>query len=102
MPELWTGTIDLAGSNNLSMKSAKSFRPPEQLVAFGVSDAGTAATAIAIATACAVVAGTATGALNGLLVARIKFPLLVTLAFELLTGLAILITGGKPGSGLAP
>jgi hypothetical protein len=69
MPELWTGTADLAGSNNITMKSVKSFRPPEQLVALGVSDAGTAATAIAIATAYAGVAGTAAGALNGLLVA---------------------------------
>ncbi|MCC6496515.1 MAG: transketolase family protein, partial [Propionibacteriaceae bacterium] len=30
MPELWGGSADLAGSNNTTMKGAKSFLPPEQ------------------------------------------------------------------------
>jgi simple sugar transport system permease protein len=68
------------------------------------SDATTATYAIALAIVAAIVVGTVAGAINGLLVAFIKIPpILVTLGtFELFTGVAILITGGKPKSGLPP
>lgn len=68
------------------------------------ADAGTSAMAIAVAIVFALVAGTLAGALNGFLVATVKIPpILVTLGtFELFTGIAILITGGKPKSGLPP
>lgn len=58
--------------------------------------------AIAVAIAFAFVAGAAAGALNGVLVAKVNIPpILVTLGtLELFTGIAIIITGGKPVSGL--
>ena len=66
------------------------------------SDAATTAGAIAAAIVLALVVGAAAGAFNGFLVAKVRIPpILATLGtFELFTGIAILITGGKPKSGL--
>lgn len=63
---------------------------------------GQAAVAIAVAVLFSLVAGALAGALNGFLVSKIKIPpILVTLgSLELFTGIAIIITGGKPVSGL--
>ena len=65
---------------------------------------GQAALAIAVAIAFSLAAGAAAGVLNGVLVAKVKIPpILVTLGtLELFTGIAIIITGGKPVSGLPP
>lgn len=48
--------------------------------------------------------GALAGAFNGFLVAKVKIPaILVTLGtFELFTGIAVVISGGKPTSGLPP
>lgn len=58
--------------------------------------------AIAAAIIAAILAGIAAGALNGVLVAVVKIPaILATLGtLALFSGIAILITGGKPKSGL--
>lgn len=66
------------------------------------ADAATTAGAIAAAIVLALVVGAVAGAFNGFLVAKVRIPpILATLGtFELFTGIAILITGGKPKSGL--
>jgi simple sugar transport system permease protein len=66
------------------------------------ADPATATGAIAVAICLALATGAAAGALNGFLVAKVRIPpILATLGtFELYTGIAILITGGKPKSGL--
>ena len=66
------------------------------------ADPATAAGAIAAAICLALATGAAAGAFNGFLVAKVRIPpILATLGtFELFTGIAILITGGKPKSGL--
>ncbi|CAL8969183.1 Autoinducer 2 import system permease protein LsrD [Propionicimonas sp. T2.31MG-18] len=66
------------------------------------ADPATATGAIAVAICLALATGAAAGALNGFLVAKVRIPpILATLGtFELFTGIAILITGGKPKSGL--
>lgn len=98
-----TGGIDLSVVGIANMTSIGAAVVMLSIAPRG-ADAGTAATAIAVAIVFALVAGTVAGALNGLLVAIIKIPpILVTLGtFELFTGIAILITGGKPKSGLPP
>ena len=98
-----TGGIDLSVVGIANMTSIGAAVVMLSLAPRG-ADAGTSAVAIALAIVSALVAGTAAGALNGFLVAKIKItPILVTLGtFELFTGIAIVITGGKPKSGLPP
>lgn len=66
------------------------------------SDPSQAVPAILAAVAFSLVAGALAGMFNGFLVAKIKIPaILVTLGtFELFTGIAVIITQGKPISGL--
>ena len=98
-----TGGIDLSVVGIANMTSIAAAVVMLSLAPAG-ADPGTAAVAIAVAMAVAFVAGTAAGALNGFLVAKVRIPpILVTLGtLELFTGVAILITGGKPKSGLPP
>ena len=98
-----TGGIDLSVVGIANMTSIGAAVVMLSLAPRG-ADAGTSAVAIALAIVSALVAGAAAGALNGFLVAKIKItPILVTLGtFELFTGIAIVITGGKPKSGLPP
>ncbi len=98
-----TGGIDLSVVGIANMTSISAAVVMLSLAPSG-SDAGTTATAIAVAMGAALVAGTAAGAVNGFLVAKVKIPpILATLGtFALFTGIAILITGGKPKSGLPP
>jgi simple sugar transport system permease protein len=98
-----TGGIDLSVVGIANMTSIAAAVVMLSLAPRG-ADAGTAALAMAAAMVTALVGGTAAGALNGFLVAKIRIPpILVTLGtFELFTGVAILITGGKPKSGLPP
>lgn len=58
--------------------------------------------ALIAAIACSLVLGALAGALNGFLVAKVRIPaILVTLGtFELFTGIAIIVSAGKPLSGL--
>ena len=58
--------------------------------------------AVVAAIAFSLVVGALAGAFNGFLIAKVKIPaILVTLGtFELFTGIAVIITGGKPASGL--
>ena len=113
-PEFWlmalgvmltmiTGGIDLSVVGIANMTSIGAAVVMLSIAPRG-ADAATATMAIALAIGSALVAGTAAGALNGFLVATIKIPaILATLGtFELFTGIAILITGGKPKSGLPP
>ncbi|EAR23668.1 ABC sugar transporter, inner membrane subunit [marine actinobacterium PHSC20C1] len=60
--------------------------------------------AVVAAIAFSLVVGAIAGAFNGFLIAKVKIPaILVTLGtFELFTGIAVIITGGKPASGLPP
>ncbi|MCD2498068.1 MULTISPECIES: ABC transporter permease [Microbacterium] len=66
------------------------------------SDAGTGYLAAFLAVPLCLVIGAIAGAFNGFLVAKIRIPaILVTLGtFELFTGIAIVMTAGKPLSGL--
>lgn len=63
---------------------------------------GQVVVAIAVAIVFALAAGALAGAFNGFLVAKVKIPpILATLGtLELFTGIAVIITGGKPVSGL--
>ncbi|MDO4259779.1 MAG: ABC transporter permease [Actinomycetaceae bacterium] len=63
---------------------------------------GASLTSVLIAVATAAVVGTACGAFNGFLVSRLKIPaILATLGtLELFGGIAIILTEGKPMSGL--
>ncbi len=98
-----TGGIDLSVVGVANMTSIGAAVVMLSIAPRG-SDASTSTIAIAVAIVTALVAGTVAGALNGFLVTTIKIPpILVTLGtFELFTGIAILITGGKPKSGLPP
>ena len=98
-----TGGIDLSVVGIANMTSIGAAVVMLSLAPRG-ADAGTAAVAIAVAMVTALAAGTAAGALNGFLVAKVKIPpILATLgSLALFTGVAILITGGKPKSGLPP
>ncbi|MGO1235523.1 MAG: ABC transporter permease [Microbacterium gubbeenense] len=60
--------------------------------------------ALGAGVAFSLVVGAVAGAINGFLVAKVKIPaILVTLGtFELYTGIALVISGGKPISGMPP
>lgn len=98
-----TGGIDLSVVGIANMTSIGAAVVMLSLVPRG-ADAGQAFLGISAAIVLALVAGALAGAINGWLVARIRIPpILVTLGtLELFTGVAILITGGKPKSGLPP
>ncbi len=98
-----TGGIDLSVVGIANMTSIGAAVIMLTLVPRG-ADAGQAAIGISVAMLLALLAGAVAGAINGLLVAKVKIPpILVTLGtLELFTGVAILITGGKPKSGLPP
>ncbi len=68
------------------------------------ADAGQGHLAVVCAIVFSLVLGAAAGAFNGFLVAKVRIPaILVTLGtFELFTGVAIIISAGKPISGLPP
>ncbi|MGF3056400.1 ABC transporter permease [Microbacterium sp. YY-01] len=68
------------------------------------SDPNAGYLALIAAIACSLVVGALAGAFNGFLVAKVRIPaILVTLGtFELFTGIAIIMSGGKPTSGLPP
>ncbi len=96
-----TGGIDLSvvGIANMTAITAAvtmlSIAPPS-------SDGGQVVLAIAVSVGLALLLGALAGAFNGLLVAKVRIPaILATLGtLELFTGVAIVITGGKPKSGL--
>lgn len=68
------------------------------------ADAGQGYLALVAAIAFSLLVGALAGALNGFLVAKVRIPaILVTLGtFELFTGIAVIISGGRPLSGLPP
>lgn len=98
-----TGGIDLSVVGIANMTSIGAAVVMLSMVPRG-ADNGQTILGISVAMILALVGGAVAGALNGLLVAKIKIPpILVTLGtFELFTGVAIVITGGKPKSGLPP
>ena len=103
MLAMMTAGIDLSvvGIANMTSIGAAvlmlSLTPPD-------ASGGQVAVAIAAAIAFSLIAGALAGAFNGFLVATVKIPpILVTLGtLELFTGIAVIITGGKPVSGLPP
>jgi simple sugar transport system permease protein len=98
-----TGGIDLSVVGIANMTSIGAAVVMLSLVPRG-ADAGQTFLGISAAIVLSLVGGAVAGAINGLLVAKVKIPpILVTLGtLELFTGVAILITGGKPKSGLPP
>ncbi|MEA4945008.1 MAG: ABC transporter permease [Propionicimonas sp.] len=98
MLTMMTGGIDLSVVGIANMTSIGAAVIMLSLAA----DGGSVTVAIIAAIAFALVAGALAGALNGFLVAKVKIPpILVTLGtLELFGGIAIIITGGKPVSGL--
>ncbi len=103
MLTMMTSGIDLSlvGIANMTSIGAAvlmlSLAPPD-------ATGGQVVMAIGAAILFALVAGALAGAFNGFLVATVKIPpILVTLGtLELFTGIAVIITGGKPVSGLPP
>lgn len=96
-----TGGIDLSvvGVANLSSISAA------LIIARAIpktATLGQALPGIFLAIACAVLIGTMAGILNGLLISKVNIPpILATLgSYELFIGIAIILTKGKPISGL--
>ena len=98
-----TGGIDLSVVGIANMTSIGAAVVMLSLVPRG-AEPGQAFLGITAAIVLALVTGALAGAINGLLVAKVRIPpILVTLGtLELFTGVAILITGGKPKSGLPP
>ncbi len=98
-----TGGIDLSvvGIANMTSIAAASIMlamvPPD-------ASGGQATVGILLAVLVSLVAGALAGAFNGFLVSVVRIPaILVTLGtLELFTGIAIIITAGKPLSGMPP
>ncbi len=103
MLTMMTAGIDLSVVGIANMTAIGSAVLMLSLTPEGASG-GQVAFAIAVAIAFALAAGALAGIVNGLLVAKVNIPpILVTLGtLELFTGIAIIITGGKPVSGLPP
>ena len=101
MLTMMTGGIDLSVVGIANMTSIGAAVLMLSMAPKGAG-AGTVAVAIAVAVAFSLVAGAVAGALNGFLVAKVNIPpILVTLGtLELFGGIAIIITAGKPVSGL--
>lgn len=98
-----TGGIDLSSVGIANMTAIASATLMLSMAPTGAS-AGQQATAVVAAVVFSLVLGALAGAFNGFLVAKVKIPaILVTLGtLELFTGIAIIITAGKPLSGLPP
>ncbi|MDQ7991129.1 MAG: ABC transporter permease [Propionicimonas sp.] len=103
MLTMMTAGIDLSVVGIANMTSIGAAVLMLSLAPEGASG-GQVALAIAVSIAFALVVGALAGTLNGLLVAKVRIPpILVTLGtLELFTGIAIIITAGKPVSGLPP
>lgn len=97
------GGIDLSVVGVANLAAISSALLMLQVAPVG-SDSGAGYLAVGLAIVCSLAIGAAAGALNGFLVAKVRIPaILVTLGtFELFTGLAVVISGGKPTSGLPP
>ena len=103
MVTMLIGGIDLSVVGIANMSAIGSALLMLQIAPTGSdSSAGNLALVGAIALSLAI--GAAAGILNGILVAKVRIPaILVTLGtFELFTGIAVIISGGKPTSGLPP
>ncbi|MCG6567826.1 ABC transporter permease [Tessaracoccus sp. ZS01] len=98
-----TGGIDLSsvGIANMTAIAAASIM---LTMAPAGADTGQQATGVAVGVVVSLVMGALAGLFNGFLVAKVRIPaILVTLGtLELFTGIAIIITAGKPLSGLPP
>lgn len=97
------GGIDLSVVGTANMTAIGSAMIMLQIAPIG-SGSSQGFLALVAAIAFSLVVGAAAGALNGVLVAKVKIPaILVTLGtFELFTGIALVISAGKPISGLPP
>ena len=98
-----TGGIDLSSVGIANMTAIASASVMLSMAPAGAS-VGEQSTAMLVGILISVGLGTLAGAFNGFLVAKVRIPaILVTLGtLELFTGIAIVITGGKPLSGLPP
>lgn len=101
MLTMMTGGIDLSVVGIANMTSIGAAVLMLTLAPKG-ADGGTVAVAIAVAVVFSLVVGSLAGMFNGFLVAKVNIPpILVTLGtLELFGGIAVIITGGKPVSGL--
>ncbi len=101
MVTMITGGIDLSVVGIANMTSIIAATIMLTLIADGASG-GSVAVAILVAMGASILTGAIAGAINGILVAKVKIPaILVTLGtLELFTGVAIVITAGRPISGL--
>ncbi|MGF2949027.1 ABC transporter permease [Microbacterium alcoholitolerans] len=97
------GGIDLSVVGIANMTAIGSALLMLQIAPAG-SDQGSGQLALVAAILFSLVVGAAAGILNGILVAKVRIPaILVTLGtFELFTGIAVIVSGGKPTSGLPP
>ncbi|HTN54714.1 MAG TPA: ABC transporter permease [Microbacterium sp.] len=95
------GGIDLSVVGIANMTAIGSALLMLQIAPAG-ADSGSGYLALVAAIVFSLVIGALAGALNGFLVAKVRIPaILVTLGtFELFTGIAIIVSGGKPTSGL--
>ena len=95
------GGIDLSVVGIANMTAIGSAVLMLQIAPAG-SDPNQGYLAVIAAIVCSLVVGALAGAFNGWLIAKVKIPaILVTLGtFELFTGIAVIISGGKPTSGL--
>lgn len=98
-----TGGIDLSVVGIANMTAIASATVMLSMAPAGAST-GEQATAMLIGILLSVVLGTLAGVFNGFLVAKVRIPaILVTLGtLELFTGIGIVISAGKPISGLPP
>lgn len=98
-----TGGIDLSSVGVANMTSAVSATVMLAMAPRGASD-GQQFVSVLVAVLVALSLGLAAGLLNGFLVAVVRIPaILVTLGtLELFTGVAIVISNGRPISGLPP
>ncbi|GGD30081.1 ABC transporter permease [Microbacterium faecale] len=97
------GGIDLSVVGTANLTSIATAMLMLKIAPIG-SDSSTGYLALGAGVVFALVVGAAAGALNGVLVAKVKIPaILVTLGtFELFTGIALVLSAGKPISGLPP
>ena len=98
-----TGGIDLSSVGIANMTAIASASVMLSMAPAGASE-GQQTTAVLVGILMSLAIGALAGALNGFLVAKVRIPaILVTLGtLELFTGVAIVITAGKPLSGLPP
>lgn len=103
MMTMITGGIDLSCVGIANMTGIAAAAIMLNMAPTGAGE-GQQVTGVAVGVVVALVMGALAGLLNGFLVAKVRIPaILVTLGtLELFTGIAIIITGGKPISGLPP